>query len=234
MDQHATIDARRLYADTRDRCVRLFRSLRDDEDQQRVPLCPAWTVHDVAAHVCGINADVVSGNLDGLGTDDWTAAQVAARAGRTIGEICDEWLRLAPAIDERIAAEPFFGIRLTGDLIVHLQDVQHALGLPVEQHDDEATRAAAQRYVPPLQQRAAEQLAVGLAVELVDVGRFEPSEVPGVSLTLRATSYDFLRSVTGRRSRRQVASLDWEGDPTDLLDLAWTSYGPLRTSDVSV
>ena len=233
MDQHVNLDARRLYAETRDRGIRLFRSLAPGEERKRVPLSPAWTVHDVAAHVCGINADVVSGNLAGLGTDDWTAAQVAARARHSMGEICDEWVRLAAAIDERIAQEPFFGIRLTGDLIVHLQDVQHALDLPIEQ-DDEATRAAAQRYVPPLQQRAAERLGVGLAVDLVDVGRFDPSEVPAASLILRSTSYDFLRSVSGRRSRRQVASLDWEGDPTDLLDLAWASYGPLGTSDVSV
>ena len=78
MDQHVTIHAGRLYADTRGRGVLLFRSLDLSEERRPVPLSPAWTVRDVAAHVCGINADVVSGNLAGLGTDDWTAAQVAA------------------------------------------------------------------------------------------------------------------------------------------------------------
>jgi hypothetical protein len=50
---------------------------------------------------------------------------------------------------------------------------------------------------------------------------------------LRCTSYDFLRSVTGRRSRRQVEALDWDGDSTALLNSAWNTYGDMRTDDVS-
>jgi hypothetical protein len=52
-------------------------------------------------------------------------------------------------------------------------------------------------------------------------------------ITLRATAYDFLRSVSGRRSRRQVETLDWSADPGPLLD-TFSPYGPLRSADAPV
>ena len=47
-----------------------------------IPATPEWTVHDLVAHLGGITADIVSGNLDGVGTDTWTAAQVATPGPR--------------------------------------------------------------------------------------------------------------------------------------------------------
>ena len=39
-------------------------------------------MHDVVAHLGGITADIVAGNVDGAGTDGRAAAQVAAREHR--------------------------------------------------------------------------------------------------------------------------------------------------------
>jgi uncharacterized protein (TIGR03083 family) len=52
--------------------------------------CAGWTVGDVAAHVAGGMADVAAFRLEGLGTPEVTARQVAERRGRTPGELADE------------------------------------------------------------------------------------------------------------------------------------------------
>jgi len=220
-----------LYAETRATALDLFRSLDAEQAETAVPLNPGWRVVDVAAHVCGIVDDVLTGNVAGLGTNAWTAAQVNRRTAMSLGEICDEWQGYGDKIDAMAAADSFFGVRITGDLIIHIHDVQHALGMEIDGHDV-ATQLAAHRYVPSLQERA-EQAGLGVAVELTDGQTYPAPADVGDTISLRCTSYDFLRSVTGRRSRRQVEALTWSADPTALLDGPWNTYGPMRTDDVT-
>jgi uncharacterized protein (TIGR03083 family) len=52
--------------------------------------CEGWTVGDVARHVIGSMADVTAGRLDGLGTPEMTAREVAERAGHGATELADE------------------------------------------------------------------------------------------------------------------------------------------------
>ncbi|MCP5027315.1 MAG: maleylpyruvate isomerase family mycothiol-dependent enzyme [Actinomycetia bacterium] len=214
-----------LYPDTRDELIELARSLTPEQAETIIPLTPDWRVKDAVAHVCGIIADILAGRLEGLGSDEWTAAQVADRADATIDQICDEWLSYALEFGERLAAEPFLGVRLTGDLIVHIQDIQDALGIE-QDVGSVATTVGAHRYVPQLQERVHEQLGIGLDVELTD-GTSWPAPGAYQRVSLRATPHDFLRSVTGRRTRAEVEALDWTGDPTEILDGAFTSYGKL-------
>lgn len=222
-----------LYRDTREQAITLFRSLSPEEAQTEVPLNPGWTVTDVAAHVCGIVDDVLHGNVEGLGSDAWTQAQVDKRTGQSLGQVCDEWEAFAERIDALTHDDAFFGLRITGDLIIHIHDVQHALGQPVD-GSGIATKLAAHRYVPSLQERALEQMNLGVRIELTDGEAYDAPAGAADTITLRCSSLDYLRSVTGRRSRRQVEALDWSGDPAALLDQAWNTYGPMRTDDVSV
>ncbi|MCP5025225.1 MAG: hypothetical protein GY929_02975 [Actinomycetia bacterium] len=217
-----------MYFSTRDRFIDLLRSLDGDQALMPVPCSPAWTVTGVASHVGGMTAEIASGRLTGLGTDERTAHQVAARADNTLGEICDEWLGHEAPVRVAIDADPWFGARLAADLIVHLHDVQHALGLPID-GDDEATLRAAETYRTILDQRARDILDLEVAVE------FSGDEAaPGADLILRASAYDFLRSITGRRGRAQVEALEWSGDPSQLLDGAWSPYGDLPVAGVEV
>lgn len=216
-----------LYSDTRSRFIDLVRDLDDSEASIVVPLCPAWSVADVLAHVVGLNADLCGGMRDGLGAEENTARQVSSRQGRSIDDVCDEWLSYDQPMSEIAGRLPDLAVRLGGDLIVHLQDVQHALGRPIVR-DDEATAVAARRYVDVLHERArAADLAV--TVELIGIGT-----VPGGDgdLALATSPFDFLRSITARRSRRQVEGLHWTGDPTVLLDTAWSPYGELGDEDI--
>jgi uncharacterized protein (TIGR03083 family) len=52
--------------------------------------CEGWTVADVAAHVVGTMTSVVTGQLDGLGSPEVTAREVADRKGRSPAELADE------------------------------------------------------------------------------------------------------------------------------------------------
>ncbi len=229
-----THDSWTLYGETRDRCIELLLSLNSEQSALRVPLSPDWTVTDVASHLCGLNAEVASGRLVGLGTDERTSHQVALRRGHSLRDICDEWIGHEAPMRQAIAADPFFGTRLAGDLIVHLHDIRHALGLPINR-DDDATISAAHCYVLNLQERVSDRLDVGIDVVLTDGARFPAAgSATTAAVSLEASPYDFLRSVTGRRSRRQVETLGWSGDPTEILDQAWSSYGSLPSDDVEV
>ena len=57
--------------------------------------CSGWTVGDVARHAIGSMADVVAGNLDGLGTPEVTQREVDERAGRSPAELADECAEVA-------------------------------------------------------------------------------------------------------------------------------------------
>ncbi len=52
--------------------------------------CTGWTVGSVAAHVIGGMADVAALRLEGLGTPEVTARQVAERHGRSPADLADE------------------------------------------------------------------------------------------------------------------------------------------------
>lgn len=221
------------YAAPRDEFVELIRSLDDEQLTTRVPMCPAWTVLDVTRHVCGLNAELVAGVSGRLGSDEATARQVADRAAASASDVCDEWLGYGPEMEAICTAEPLWATRLSADLVVHFHDVRHALGLPIERHDD-ATIAAAHQYVDVFQQRVGEISKVGVTVELTD-GFRRPADpaLPDSGVVLRTAPYDFLRSYTGRRSRRQVEQLGWGGDPSSILDEAWSPYGSFQPADVA-
>ena len=222
-----------LYSGTRDRLIDIVRALSQEEAVLRVPLTPDWTITDVVAHLCGLNADIAAGRRERLGSDERTARQVVARAGHSLEQICGEWLAHGTAMEQAMEEETFLGLRLAADLVVHLQDIQHALDLQIDR-DDDATISAAHTYASIIPDRLVEHGHRGLVVELDDGSRFEAAGgSEGPTLLLRATAYDFLRSVTGRRSRVEVQALDWTGDPTLLLD-DLSPYGPLRTVDAGI
>src|SRR5215212_1292728 len=94
------MEATEAYRSTRQRVTALLRAAGPGDPDRRVPACPRWTVREVAAHLAGAADDVLAGRLDGVASDEWTAAQVEARAGRSLAEIVDEWEALGPRIED--------------------------------------------------------------------------------------------------------------------------------------
>jgi uncharacterized protein (TIGR03083 family) len=109
--------------------------------------CEGWTVADVAAHVIGSIADVVSGQLDGLGSPEVTAREVAERKGRSPAELVQELdavtklaSDIAGAFDDASWETPAPGgydgtlgqgvEALWYDTYLHADDIRAALGQP--------------------------------------------------------------------------------------------------------
>src|SRR5436305_6232427 len=120
-----------IYAEGRARLTDLLASADPQQHAARVPGCPQWAVRDVIAHVTGVCADVLAGNIAGVGTEEWTAAQVAERKDRSLPEILAEWSEVAPQVE---AMAQHFPDRTAEqwelDLTTHEQDIRGALGRP--------------------------------------------------------------------------------------------------------
>jgi uncharacterized protein (TIGR03083 family) len=109
--------------------------------------CQGWAVSDVAGHVVGSIADVVSGQLEGLGSPEATAREVAERKGRSPAELSQELAAvtklaadLAAVFDDDTWDGPGPGgyngtlgqgvEALWYDTYLHADDVRAALGRP--------------------------------------------------------------------------------------------------------
>ncbi len=222
-----------LYRDLRDEFVELATSLSTEELHAPVALTPGWTGAQMLAHVCGLNVEVVGGAREGLGTDEATSRQVAMRAHLSLEEIAAEWMAHGDGLKAIVAELPVLGFRLSADLVVHLHDLQHSVGRSIDSASPGSMSGGntyASRIVDPL----AETAGVALTIELSDGNTYSPSGGSArQELSLRCTPYDALRSITGRRSYREVEALDWSAPPGALLD-ALCPYGPLRSEDAGV
>jgi hypothetical protein len=187
-------------------------------------------VKDVVAHLTGICDDLLRGNLDGVATDPWTAAQVDARRHVSIAEIVGEWRELGPQLEAMVPSfPPEPASQLVGDLTTHEHDVRGALERPGARDSGGVAialqfvarnfvKAAAGRNLPPLRLRTpdAEWVAAGA--------------VPTATLT--AGPFELLRALTGRRSDAQLRELDWDGDPEPHLPaFAW---GPFTIASTAI
>jgi uncharacterized protein (TIGR03083 family) len=210
-----------IYAGLREEIIDLALGLDDESLRTTVPQCPDWSVKDVVAHVVGIVDDFLAGNLEGIGSDQWTAAQVGPRRDASIDDICEEWRASAPGIDAVTTENPFVGVRLTADLVTHLHDIAAALGVTVDR-DSAAVRLGLERYGPAFCERVAE---AGLPVVAVDAGaqRWQSDDGEPAAV-VSGSAFELLRTFSGRRSLEQVRSLDWTGDPEPYLGCI-TPYG---------
>jgi uncharacterized protein (TIGR03083 family) len=201
-------DISRLYRDSRERLTALVAGLDDAALATPVPACPGWTVQDTVAHLAAVVDDALAGRLAGPPTEEQTAVQVARYAGRPMAGILSEWTAGSPQFEEVIGA---FNIPpAVIDVTSHEQDIRGALGLPGAR-DNEALLVMAgwllERWRAPV--------AVRVTVEDAEF-RVGPDGDP--VLGLRTTRFEAFRWRMGRRSRRQLAGLDWSGDPAPVLD----------------
>jgi uncharacterized protein (TIGR03083 family) len=194
-----------MYAEIRRRMLEL-----PVDSERPVPALPGWSVHATYSHVTGGCADVVNGRMEGAGSPEWTAVQVAERAGRSTDEVRDEWRSLAVPFEAWITERGDGAMFLVYDVWSHYQDVRAANGLLGERDD----------LVPEL---------LGRALRVFD-GRFQAAGVPALlvggrqlgsgeaTAAVNADDYNLLRMLFGRRSRGQIEAMDWEGSPDPFMD----------------
>jgi uncharacterized protein (TIGR03083 family) len=223
-------DVGAAYAEGRQRLTELVEGLDDDAAAATVPCCPAWSVHDVIAHLTGVCADVLAGRIDGIGTDPWTDAQVVARRELPLKDVVAEWNEVAPAVEAMAGAFGRAGFQWVGDQAIHEHDVRGALGRPGAR-DSETVHTGLRFMVPGFLDAVA---ALGLPTLEVRVGERSwrsGDDEPAIRLPLEP--FDALRAMCGRRSADQLRALPWTGDPEPYLDaFTWGPFTPPATAVV--
>lgn len=118
-----------LYRDHVSAVSKLAVDLTDEQLRTTVPGTPAWTVHDVLAHLAGGPADAVTGRMDGAPGPEWSARHVGERRDLPVPDLVSELRSHQDAIAESAAENPRPAI--VWDIAVHHADLHEALGRPV-------------------------------------------------------------------------------------------------------
>jgi hypothetical protein len=180
-----------------------------DRDGEPVPATPGWTVHDVVAHLTATAMDVAHGwRPTQPPTPDETAEHVARDRQVSTASLLDAWAGASAEVEahlDEVADWPF-----VFDVGAHEHDVRAALGNR-DARDVPLVRVGAKLLLRSL--RVPGPLLVRTELGETRVG---PEDRDPVTLT--TTAFEAFRWRLGRRSRRQLAAMDWSGDPTPFLD----------------
>jgi uncharacterized protein (TIGR03083 family) len=190
-----------LYRASRERICAL---VVDADPTCVVPATPLWNVHDVVAHLAGIVDDAISGNMEGVTTDPWTAAQVERGRGRPVAELVSVWCDSAPLVEATLSGSPGGSYdRAVLDILTHEADLSHALGVTAQLPSDALAWAAA-------------VLEATFHAGVADTGL----DAVGV----QATDWEWFRGRLGRRTEAEVTALAWSADPAPYL-ATWFVFG---------
>ena len=211
------------YSSTRTSVIDLVSGISDEEAGRTVPACPAWSVRDVVAHLTGIAVDATKGELEGVGSPEWTQRQVDERSDRSLAELLDEWAAAGEQIDGALEYFPKAAASLfVGDTVTH----EHDIRLPLERPGDRdvpAVTLALDGYTRWFGRRLKDRELP--AVKLVAGARDWVAGAGEPEATVEAPSmFDLLRGLTGRRTRDEIASFRWTNGPEPYLDL-FSTYG---------
>lgn len=224
-------DCGALYRDERRKLISLAQTLADDTLRTVVRATPAWSVHDVIAHVVAIAADLNALRFPGAGgADAWTAAQVADRRHRTIDQLGAEWDHEGPTFEKGLDLLGYeFGSHYLGDLLQHVADINHTLGLD-RVLDDDALVVALDFYLDTTHE-ALTAGGVGAIAVVCGNERWILGQEPVVA-TLTADRYDVFRCLGGRRGAIQIRAMTWSGQIDAVLP--YLSAYPLPTITVDI
>ena len=193
------------YGELRGRVIGLLRDADDSQVNAPAPATPEWRVRDIAAHLTGVCADVLAGNLDGVATDDWTDKQVVDRRDRPFAEVLAEWEEKGAAIDDALPDFPEIAAgQMITDATTHEHDIRGALEQPGGR-DSSALDVAFHWGARVIS--ASEPLRLESEAGAVVAGEGEPTA------TVKTTRFEFVRSYTGRRSLDQMRAYEWDGEP---------------------
>lgn len=209
------IDYAAAYGALRGRVIALLQSATDEQLNAHAPATPEWRTRDVLAHLTGVTTDVLTGNLDGVGTDPWTKVQVDARRDQPVADLLAEWEKNGPQIDPMIASFGVVAGQFLVDSVTHEHDIRGALDAPGARDSDGLAIGFAwlgSRVGEMRDGAEAGALRVETEAGPYTFGSGSPTE------TCATSRFDFVRASTGRRSVEQIAAWDWDGEPRpDLL-----------------
>lgn len=209
-----------MYEEARQRIIDVVGTLTDGQLRQIVPATPAWSVTELLAHLVGGAVDVCRGRLDGAPDGKWTERHVTERRDRDVSELILEWDEISAQMSVLLRGTKKLEPNMVGDIICHEADLYEALNLP------RADRKHWDLVLEVLMRSLTRRYADGELVTVRDEsGREWRIGVDGVStIEVKVLGYELLRSLLGRRSRREILEWAWSPTPSvnlvDLLDLS--------------
>ena len=175
------------------------------------------------AHLYGVEADILAGNLDGVGTSAWADDQVRRFAPTGMHELLERWNQVGPDVEAlgggfppRVAAQFVF------DACAHEHDIRGAFGW-AGARDADSVVVGLTFVEAALLQLAADRQLPDLELESP---YFEATiGAAPTPARLSTSTFELFRTFGGRRSLSQIHDLPWQGDPDPYLELF--STGPL-------
>lgn len=210
-------DLTSAYRSFRLRLTALGRSLDPTIADTKTPTCPDWSAKDVLAHMAGIAADILDGNVEEAATEAWADAQVAKRRDASMSEVLDEWDTKGPILEEllsKVATNIAFQFYL--DAFTHEWDLRQAVGSAPAAPDYALVAHTVPMLINGLATRLEERLLtpVDLVLHGLPTGRYvatldgspddrDHRERASIELHI----FEFLRLAMGRRSQSQIEAL---------------------------
>ena len=178
------------YTELRTRVADLLRSITSEQALTVVPHCPQWTVKDCLAHMISVPEDVMSGQMDGVATDAWTDRQVQRHKQDSVDDLLAVWETNAPIFEKILPniPQPILS-QFMFDQTTHEHDIRAALGKP----------------------GARESMAIAVAEGFLRDSLFKNSDPAIASIANHEVrGFEFLRSLSGRRSKAQISQNGFE------------------------
>jgi len=201
-EQHAA-----AATELRARVAQLVREVDPAVLDTPAPACPGWRARDVLAHLVGVTDDVVSGRLEGIASDSWTAAQVERRRDIPIAELLADWEQWGPQFEQLLVSGP---PEMTGqalyDAATHEHDLRHAIGRPGARNS--TAMAAGWDWLIAARTRGGAP-----AIRYVTERGDEVAGVGELCATVRAPYFELFRATTGRRTEAEISNFAWDPGP---------------------
>ncbi|NUR95740.1 MAG: hypothetical protein HOV67_10830 [Kribbellaceae bacterium] len=212
-----------LYHAAHERMAAAVQGLSAEDLDRQVPACPQWSVQDLVAHLTGVAADFVAGNLAGAPRPPWTAVQVETRRNLPMADVLNEWTVVGPQLEKLVVdgtvshplvCNPYV------DAAVHEADLHGAIG---------SGRPPMDLWLTTLEWMLDEP---GPLTVVTPDGTYTAGSDDGPVATVRTSSYELFRGIFGRRSAAQILTWDWD-DPDHAK--AWsTALARLPQTSVSL
>jgi len=194
-----------LYVDSARRVQDLVTPLDSAALDALTPACPAWSVHDVLAHLAGAATSFGTDSFAGVGTDAWTAEHVESRRDATVAELVAERWACIPKL-EKVPADHGVWMPVVHDALTHEADIRGAIGAPGLPADALAGAFPLMEAVLPSKIGKLGTTTLDLDGRPRTFGDGEPD------LVVRTSMFEFWRGAFGRRSDRQMRSWVESGD----------------------